>query len=84
MALLASCDQHTVVGRRDLAILTVLTRLGLRTVGDLAHVPAKTLQRAVGAAAGTHLHELAWGRDPRRVIPDEQEKSTGHDRRPTS
>jgi len=29
-ALLASCDQHTVVGRRDLAILTVLTRLGLR------------------------------------------------------
>jgi site-specific recombinase XerD len=29
-ALLASCDQDTVVGRRDLAILTVLTRLGLR------------------------------------------------------
>ncbi len=29
-ALLASCDQVTVVGRRDLAILTVLVRLGLR------------------------------------------------------
>jgi integrase/recombinase XerD len=29
-ALLASCDQHTSVGRRDLAILTVLVRLGLR------------------------------------------------------
>jgi len=29
-ALLASCDQDTVVGRRDLAILTVLVRLGLR------------------------------------------------------
>ena len=29
-ALLASCDQHTAVGRRDLAILTVLARLGLR------------------------------------------------------
>jgi len=29
-ALLASCDQHTVVGRRDLAILTMLVRLGLR------------------------------------------------------
>jgi integrase/recombinase XerD len=29
-ALLASCDQHTAVGRRDLAILTVLVRLGLR------------------------------------------------------
>ncbi|MGY1719789.1 DNA polymerase IV [Blastococcus sp. SYSU DS1021] len=54
-----------------------LLRLGLRTVGDLAHVPAKTLQRALGAAAGAHLHELAWGRDPRRVVPDEPERSTG-------
>ena len=34
-------------------------------------------ERAVGAAAGAHLHELAWGRDPRRVVPDEPEKSTG-------
>jgi DNA polymerase-4 len=57
----------------------VLLRLGLRTVGDLAHVPARTLQRALGAAAGTHLHELSWGRDPRRVVPDEPEKSTGHE-----
>ena len=56
-----------------------LLRLGLRTVGDLAHVPAKTLQRAVGAASGTHLHELSWGRDPRRVVPNEPEKSTGHE-----
>jgi DNA polymerase-4 len=54
-----------------------LLRLGLRTVGDLAHVPARTLQRAVGASAGSHLHELAWGRDPRRVVPDEPERSTG-------
>jgi DNA polymerase-4 len=57
----------------------VLLRLGLRTVGDLAHVPAKTLQRALGAAAGAHLHALSWGRDPRRVVPDEPEKSTGHE-----
>jgi DNA polymerase IV len=56
-----------------------LLRLGLRTVGDLAHVPAKTLRRALGHAAGSHLHELAWGRDPRRVVPDEPEKSTGHE-----
>jgi DNA polymerase-4 len=55
----------------------VLLRLGLRTVGDLAHVPARTLQRALGASAGAHLHELAWGRDPRRVVPDEPERSTG-------
>jgi DNA polymerase-4 len=56
-----------------------LLRLGLRTVGDLAHVPAKTLQRALGAAGGGHLHELAWGRDPRRVVPNEPEKSAGHE-----
>jgi len=56
-----------------------LLRLGLRTVGDLAHVPAKTLQRALGAAAGAHLHALSWGRDPRRVVPNEPEKSTGHE-----
>jgi DNA polymerase-4 len=54
-----------------------LLRFGLRTVGDLAHVPLRTLQRAVGSAAGTHLHELSWGRDPRRVVPDEPERSTG-------
>jgi DNA polymerase-4 len=54
-----------------------LLRLGLRTVGDLAHVPVRTLERAVGAAAGRHLHELAWGRDARRVVPDEPERSTG-------
>jgi DNA polymerase-4 len=54
-----------------------LLRLGLRTVGDLAHVPSRTLERAVGPAAGAHLHALAWGRDPRRVVPDEPERSTG-------
>jgi DNA polymerase-4 len=57
----------------------ILLRLGLRTVGDLAHVPAKTLQRALGPAAGGHLHELSWGRDPRRVVPEEPEKSIGHE-----
>ena len=48
-----------------------LERLGLRTVGDIASTPAATLQRALGQAAGRHLHELSWGRDPRRVSPSE-------------
>ena len=56
-----------------------LLRLGLRTVGELAHVPKRTLQRALGSAAGGHLHELSWGRDPRRVVPEEPEKSIGHE-----
>jgi DNA polymerase-4 len=56
-----------------------LLRLGLRTVGDLANTPRATLQRALGPAVGGHLAELAWGRDPRRVVPVVQEKSIGSD-----
>lgn len=56
-----------------------LTRLGLRTVADLAHTPMATLQRALGPAAGRHLHDLSWGRDPRRVSPHEPEKSIGNE-----
>jgi DNA polymerase-4 len=54
-----------------------LTRLGLRTVGDLAQIPAATLERALGPAAGRHLADLAWGRDPRSVVPHEPDKSVG-------
>jgi DNA polymerase-4 len=54
-----------------------LTRLGLRTVADLAHTPADTLRRALGEAAGSHLHELSWGRDPRPVVAESAEKSIG-------
>lgn len=54
-----------------------LRRLGLATVGDVAAAPIGLLRRAVGEAAANHLHELAWGRDPRRVTPDHVEKSIG-------
>jgi len=54
-----------------------LTRLGLRTVGDIANTPRATLIRALGAAAGAHLYELSWGRDPRHVVPNEPDRSTG-------
>jgi DNA polymerase-4 len=56
-----------------------LTRLGLRTVGDIANTPVATLTRALGQAAGTHLHELSWGRDPRSVSPHEPDKSVGNE-----
>jgi DNA polymerase-4 len=54
-----------------------LHQLGLRTVGDIAQVPLETLQRALGAGTGTHLAALSWGRDDRRVIPIEPDKSIG-------
>jgi len=47
----------------------MLHRLGLVTVGDVAHTPLPTLQRALGVALGKHLHELAWGTDRRTVAP---------------
>jgi DNA polymerase-4 len=61
----------------------LLHRLGLRTVGDLAHTPALTLQRAVGGHTARQLHQLAWGED-RRVVTtrrgsDEPDKSMGAD-----
>jgi DNA polymerase IV len=56
-----------------------LHRLGLRTVGDIAHTPRDTLLRALGQASGAHLHELSWGRDPRRVEPLVEDRSIGHE-----
>lgn len=43
-ALLSSCDSSTAVGRRDFAILTVLSRLGLRA----------------GEVAGLELEDIDW------------------------
>jgi len=54
-----------------------LRRLGLMTVGDLARAPVSMLRAALGEAAAAHLHELSWGRDPRRVTPEHEEKSIG-------
>jgi DNA polymerase-4 len=54
-----------------------LARLGLRTIGDIANTPEATLARALGSASGAHLHALAWGRDARRVVPHEPDRSIG-------
>jgi DNA polymerase-4 len=57
----------------------VLERRGLHTVGDVADTPQQTLVAALGEAAGRHLCELAWGRDPRTVVPERREKSVGRE-----
>ena len=54
----------------------VLARLGIRTVEDVARTPVSVLQRTLGAT-GTHVHRLAWGKDPRPVTVTRQEKSIG-------
>jgi integrase/recombinase XerD len=45
--LLDSCDQATVIGRRDLAILTILTRLGLRA-GEVAKLRLEDIDWRAG------------------------------------
>ncbi|SDE53127.1 DNA polymerase IV [Auraticoccus monumenti] len=54
-----------------------LHRLGLTTVGELAHTPESTLRRAFGPHAGVHLARLAWGRDERVVVARPPERSIG-------
>ncbi len=60
-----------------------LNRLGLMTVGDVAHTPVTTLQRGIGGVAGTQLHQLAWGTDRRAITPrratQDPDKSMGSD-----
>lgn len=54
-----------------------LTRLGLKTVGDIAALPPRTLERAVGDNVGAHLWKLSQGIDDRHVTPDESNKQVG-------
>jgi DNA polymerase IV len=56
---------------------SVLARLGLRTVGDIARTPAAALEADLGPAAAAHLTALAWGRDSREVETAVKEKSVG-------
>ena len=57
-----------------------LERFGVPTVGDLAALPRATPSSAPSApAAGRHLHDLAWARDPRPVEPDRAVKSVSHE-----
>ncbi|MBX3093871.1 MAG: DNA polymerase IV [Cryobacterium sp.] len=52
---------------------------GLHTIQDVAHAPLAKLERAVGKAGASKLHQLANGVDPRAVSADTVEKSVGHE-----
>lgn len=56
---------------------TALERLGIATVAELAEYPLPGLRHAIGESAASGLHELAQGRDPRRVMPRSADKSIG-------
>lgn len=54
-----------------------LHRLGIFTIGQLAHTPPAPLRRGFGPHAGSMLHHLAWGRDGRPVVSGAGERSIG-------
>jgi DNA polymerase-4 len=56
-----------------------LATLGVQTVGDLAAIPEDFLVRTLGNASGRHLHALAWNRDERPVVAEQEVKSIGHE-----
>jgi DNA polymerase IV len=56
-----------------------LTRLGVRTIGDLAAASPVALRGVVGPAAATRLGELARGIDERRVDRERPIKSVSHE-----
>lgn len=57
----------------------LLSRLGVRTVGDLARTPPAVLARLVGEQQATNLNDLARGIDSRRVVAYEAPKSVSHE-----
>ncbi|TQJ40561.1 DNA polymerase-4 [Arthrobacter sp. SLBN-112] len=54
----------------------VLAKMGIRSVADVAATPVSSLKKVLGAT-GEHVHQLAWGIDPRPVTPVRLEKSIG-------
>lgn len=61
-----------VTGRR-------LNALGVQTVGEIAALPPRTLERYLGVAAGVHLAALSRGEDRSPVVADHAAKSIGHE-----
>ena len=56
-----------------------LSRLGVRTVGDLARTPPSVLGRLIGEQHAADLIDLALGMDQRPVVPYEAPKSVSHE-----
>jgi DNA polymerase-4 len=54
-----------------------LGALGIRTIGELAAVPATALRPSLGSAASAALHALSWNLDPRPVRGGRRAGSVG-------
>src|SRR6202048_5082289 len=56
---------------------TRLAEIGVLTIGQLAKMPGRSLERLIGPAAGEKLAALAWNRDPWEIKTDPRGKSAG-------
>jgi DNA polymerase-4 len=54
-----------------------LADVGVRTIGQLARTPGRSLERLLGTAAGDKLAALAWNRDPREIRTQRRARSAG-------
>jgi DNA polymerase-4 len=54
-----------------------LAEVGVRTIGQLARMPGRSLQGLLGLAAGEKLGALSWNRDPREINTHRRARSAG-------
>jgi DNA polymerase-4 len=54
-----------------------LANIGVHTIGQLAQLPGRSLERLLGPAAGEKLSALAWNLDPREIRTHNRAHSAG-------
>jgi DNA polymerase-4 len=54
-----------------------LAEVGVRTIGQLAKMPGRSLQGLLGHAVGEKLTALSWNRDPREIRTHRRARSAG-------
>jgi DNA polymerase-4 len=56
---------------------TRLAEIGVTTIGQLAAMPGRSIEKLFGHAIGEKLTALAWNRDPRAIVRDRRARSAG-------
>jgi DNA polymerase-4 len=54
-----------------------LSEIGVTTIGQLAKMPGRSLEKLLGSAVGEKLSALAWNRDPREIRTHHRARSAG-------
>ncbi|MBS0421396.1 MAG: DNA polymerase IV [Proteobacteria bacterium] len=54
-----------------------LAEVGVRTIGQLARMPGRSLEQLLGCGAAEKLAALSWNRDPREIRTQRRARSAG-------